>query len=424
MGEYFIGSDGELYHWQLKNHKYIKREKKNGKWVYTYPEENKTGKTPVTKKKTDPVTSGKTSANRAAAGVRNVDKLMSQKFARRINQARDVLTNDFGNYKPISGESLSKSTSQKSESDKRKAETKKVSSEYEAELAYNSKKNDYGDAAKKNSETKKQEEKKERTWLEKAKEKLDNLGDSIEDIVDNAGDVIDDAKDWIGDRADDLYDATIGEIKDVMGYDERDALAKASDKRDRNMGYVTDMLDQLTESLHDKRNTQERKIEMSEYIADGFLQPRVEDYLNSDVEYRRAEEAYYSTPLGKLDSWLNDRDTSTFKPGDSEAIQARMSTDPTLRKAEVDLVTNELTYMLVRNYLTPPDSPWIRDDEKVLRDYCKKLESASDELYSKLNRYAHNGMDLRRNDNSNMELDRVDRIFEELEELVNRRYNK
>lgn len=38
--DYFIGSDGELYHWQLKNHKYISREKKGGKWVYTYPSES------------------------------------------------------------------------------------------------------------------------------------------------------------------------------------------------------------------------------------------------------------------------------------------------------------------------------------------------------------------------------------------------
>lgn len=34
---YVLTPNGELYHWQKKDHKYISREQKNGKWVYKYP---------------------------------------------------------------------------------------------------------------------------------------------------------------------------------------------------------------------------------------------------------------------------------------------------------------------------------------------------------------------------------------------------
>lgn len=35
--DYILSPDGELYHWEKKDHKYISREKKNGEWVYKYP---------------------------------------------------------------------------------------------------------------------------------------------------------------------------------------------------------------------------------------------------------------------------------------------------------------------------------------------------------------------------------------------------
>lgn len=45
MGNYIFGYNGELYHakhtWTKEDHKYIKREWKNGKWVYTYPSDVK-----------------------------------------------------------------------------------------------------------------------------------------------------------------------------------------------------------------------------------------------------------------------------------------------------------------------------------------------------------------------------------------------
>lgn len=71
MSEYFIGSDGELYHWQLKNHKYIKREKKGNKWVYTYPEE-KGG----SNKKTSPKNSSR-NATKISAGENILGKASS-----------------------------------------------------------------------------------------------------------------------------------------------------------------------------------------------------------------------------------------------------------------------------------------------------------------------------------------------------------
>lgn len=149
-------SDGELYHfgWKKKDAKYIKREWKKGKWVYTYPDDKKD----AAPKKTD--TAKKTSSEYDAELAYN-----SQKNSWNVTTTSSTDTAN----KVSSG----------------KQAVTKGSSEYEAEVAYNSQKNDYGNATKKTSETQKQTKKDEKSWVDrligKAKDAVDNLIDKVTD---------------------------------------------------------------------------------------------------------------------------------------------------------------------------------------------------------------------------------------------------
>ena len=340
MGDYFIGSDGELYHWgwKKKDAKYIKRERKNGKWVYTYPEENKSGKTPVVTAK------------------KNTGKLTTLNVANMLQKARDA-----ANVK----------------SGKKETDNKKASSEYEAELAYNSKKNDYGDAKKKTSETKKPEDKKkESNWLEKAKEKLDNVGDwasdklkdvgdTIEDIAEGAGDFIDDAKDWIGDRADDLYDATIGEVKDVMGYDERDAMYKAKDAFENAENKVDHTMDRFLRRLNPDISAE------SVASTAKVLEYDCRDWAKAEAEYAYTKAKYDASLIGRIDNWISGNQTDP--PSDLEIEKLRLAAnamqyDPIIEKREGEYLANSLLDEVVTNYVvynkrvTHDDPVWSSND--------------------------------------------------------------
>lgn len=101
------GSDGELYHWgwKKKDAKYIKREWKNGKWVYTYPSDTKSD---TTSKKNEPKKSGSTVMDKLAkwfgADARKArdaaetkvkqDTYSSKIAAKKYKEARDSAASD------------------------------------------------------------------------------------------------------------------------------------------------------------------------------------------------------------------------------------------------------------------------------------------------------------------------------------------
>ena len=144
------GSDGELYHWQLKNHKYVKREKKNGKWVYTYPQEKGGNDKKTTASKPDIKTAIKTAANKAYvnsrgnSGVGTGPRTMSKEYEAELGY--NSKKNEYPSPKMVSNQSSKVNAGKNAvTADKNTASApKKASSEYEAEVAYNSKKNDYG----------------------------------------------------------------------------------------------------------------------------------------------------------------------------------------------------------------------------------------------------------------------------------------
>ena len=118
--DYYIGPNGELYHGLFgkgkprDDHKYLKREWKKGKWVYTYPAE--------------------------------VKKLNNTKMA-----GKNSTPNRKQNTDPTRKQAFSK---------------------YETGLNYNSQKNRYPTENKPKSETKTAD-----NWLYEVKKKLDGIGE-------------------------------------------------------------------------------------------------------------------------------------------------------------------------------------------------------------------------------------------------------
>ena len=434
MGDYILGPDGELYHWGWKkeDHKYIKRERKNGKWVYTYPED-----------------SSKTESKKVNPPISDRKK--------QVTAGRNLI-----NLRGDSGKGTGPRT---------------MSKEYEAELGYNSKTNEYpkpkmlpSQSVQKNAsketvskattENKKTETKKETNWLEEAKKKIDNLGDwaseklkdvgdSIEDLVDDAGDFIDDAKDWVDDRADDLYDATIGEVKDAMGYDERAALYKAQEKLDTSKEYVM-------------RGIEDLKIDLLMGHSYGFdddifrdkdyyLETIYEDYALADAEYTWAKAAYENTLLGKIDKWVN-REKPNKEPSIDDGIlreniireriiPERVITEQTIpeqtipeqvleenrivgRRLELDpfVVDKEAEYFVALMKLMSIEEyihEYNPSKNSSVRSYSGRLagdvQNAYDELESAV-RYDEDFWDV--HTGRNLELERVDRIYGDIEDMI------
>lgn len=323
MGEYFIGSDGELYHWQLKNHKYISREKKNGKWVYTYPEDK------ASKSGGAVETALKEGIKRAVdKGVKNATKTpLSNEYM--IEKAYNSKTNSGSNRVDAGRNAL--------------GTNKSSSGDYASELAYNSQKNNYGDAAKK-IEEKKSEEKKT-SWLEKAKQKLDNLGDwasdKLKDAGDSIGDFAEDAKDWVDDKLDDLYDATIGEAKDALGYDERDHFYEAKQEYDRCDKTISDKMDRFTNVKMSNSNASADSVNS---VAK-TLEYDFQDWAKADAEYAYAKAKYDASIIGRIDNWINGNDIKPKSDAEIEELRivARaMQGDASLAMREGKYLANTL----------------------------------------------------------------------------------
>lgn len=457
--DYILTSNGELYHaarksgWEKEDHKYIKREWKKGKWVYTYPSDAKKSqplKKNVAEAKArrdaaDLIATGRTKTqsafNKAAIERTKSNKVSSKPYVSKEYQEELA----YNSQKNGSGNTKSESTGK--ESTTSKTETKKAtvpvnaSKEYQEELAYNSQKNQYPTEIKETviaektipekvitektipekvitESTPSKTSKKEDSWLDKlgdwASDKLGDIGDGLKDFGE-------DAADWVGDRMDDLHDVTIGKVKDALGYDERDLMASCASKRDEAAADINQALERI-ESRISAANGKftDKTREGVEAATNVFLMPACGDYAKADADYARAKEMYDATLLGKIDNWINGKDSSASETDDARAVQKRLANDVTFQRAETEFIANQLACMAVNNWLTEYNSKYHRQRSDAVYNYYTELQDAGKELYDKLNRYAHYGMDLRRPDNSNIELDRIDRIILELEDMFDR----
>lgn len=103
---YYLTSDGELCHaigdWKKKNAKYVKREWKNGRWVYTYPEDKNS---PKNKLKTAS-NNVKNTVNKAKKAVNDATGITAAKRYKALsNYASVVSKSKKGNDSTVAGES-------------------------------------------------------------------------------------------------------------------------------------------------------------------------------------------------------------------------------------------------------------------------------------------------------------------------------
>ena len=325
MGDYFVGSDGELYHWgwKKKDAKYIKRERKNGKWVYTYPEDVKKTKGSVAKVIGNASKSIGDTTRSAIKKAPSYEYIMETVYNSRKNGVGGS-TNDVKNAVSTGKNAVTKG-----------------SSEYEAEKAYNSQKNtfDRNDNKKKSEETK--ETKKKTNWWEEAKKKLDNLGDwgsdKLKNLGEDIGEFADDAKDWVDDKLDDLYDATIGEVKDAMGYDERDYFYEAKQNYDRCDKSISDKMGRFMKMLNP--NTSADSVNSTAKT----LEYEFREWAKADAEYAYAKAKYDASVIGRIDNWINGNDAEPKSAAEIEdlRIAARaMQTDTSLAIREGKYLAN------------------------------------------------------------------------------------
>lgn len=343
--DYYLGTNGELYHWGLnkgkprEDHKYIKREWKKGKWVYTYPVDN-------SKKKPAPPKPGLKRTNtlydRGSKALSSTRKTSTTPWVS-DEYKKEVAYNSQKNQYPGN-----KTSSNSKTGNKTSAGSAKVSKEYQEETAYNSQKNVYpqNTSAVSSSKTEKKKTEEKRTlwsaigdYLNDRRKEWTNakaLGDKKEsDEAAKNGMVSVDSKSLFSKTKTETYGplsnatATIKSrgkieqfldtakefVKDRFGFDERDeadaALAKSKRLSELRSVKHDEWVDALFDSERDSvLSPAEREAKRQE--ADR-LQKEYE-WLSS--ESRKAAEAsgqasreYDKTVLGKVEAakeWVDD----------------------------------------------------------------------------------------------------------------------
>lgn len=281
---YYIGPDGELYHGLFKkrepkeDHKYIKREWKNGKWIYTYPDDKK-GKKSQSTKNAKPSLSSK----RDISGARTKPKI-----GKLVDRAKLSIGN---RTKSNTRENLEVSTQLK----KTPNSMGKASSEYENELDYNSKRNVY--PAHSSSETK--SKKKDETLLDKAKNWIkDKLGYDEKEAAETAAATKQEAEKKAA-----VAQSTYDLVRDMAYSDNK--LTDNEKQRIRNAKLDAILADQGAKDAGRKyANAQSEWLDSPLYKFNAFIdslknpkstQEKFEDYikrLNDEVaEEKAAEEA-------------------------------------------------------------------------------------------------------------------------------------
>ena len=446
-GKLYDVDSNELYHWfgkgeSAKNHKYIKREWKQGKWKYTYPSED-----------TD---SSKTSNTKSAVKSHVIQKHIEVGRARLFN-SRSNASDKSTNAKPSGTAKVSKeylkevlynsqknaypgsktvgdknNTKQTANSNENKSTgTAKVSKEYLKETSYNSQKNVYPVTNKTTpSETTKSEPKK--NWFDKSKQTLDEIAkyttDKMKDVaggiekakdatVDWVVDTKNAAVDWIEDTTTTLYNATVGEVKDRIGYDEKNELVSAQKRYDMYRKNVTRAIENLNMDIMLKRDSAEGITSESMDTNTFFMKMYYEDFSKAQADYTKAQAEYDSTLMGRVDKWLNGDDAIT-NVDEARAVAKAVNYNTYMRGKESDYVVNQLTLKAVSSYM---DKHYVRDNDPI-RKYADDLAEIGEEMRKDLAVSAGYGADLVDYKNErNLELERVDRILLDFNGVIDQR---
>lgn len=306
MGEYFIGSDGELYHWgwKKKDAKYTKREWKSGKWVYTYPDDSK-GKQSATSNTS--ASKGVKSVGGAAAGTqKGALNTASNKGVKSIGAA--ATAKDSVNY--YTDDVKRKISNIKNQIDGVKSEL--FDGERRSNKAENAK--DYAEYKEYYKKERASIESKITDWpINSAVEELVNWQEKPKNYSEqNLGKTLfDAAKDWFGIDEKERYYSIERQIRNTQ-----ERLDDSSEKLD--YGY-----DRLVKLENDSKSGEERvSYDDLARACDGYLTPlywyKVRDREMTALKTARseAEEAYRKTPAYKVDKFIDSVDNVIDNIGD------------------------------------------------------------------------------------------------------------
>jgi hypothetical protein len=319
--DYYITRDGELRHaapnrgWEKDDHKYVKREWKNNRWVYTYPSD--------TKKNTKAKTNFADTVKKVTSTARELDAKKKLENRGKLSlEARSALTrgrNAVNNKPWVSKEYLEEVAynSQKNDGSSATSETKKqtntnsgtkkptasakVSKEYQKEVAYNSQKNQYPTDDK----TAKSETKKKTNWFDEAKKKLDDAGDWVSDKLSDAGDWASDKLSVIGDGIGEYVEDRKNDWKEAKerGYqkDVEAAAKRGADVRD------TDRLSssQTTITIGNVKFVTENRGKTEQYIDTAKEYIKIRLGFDEKAAYDAAKSQENLTSLKKLAAQAN-----------------------------------------------------------------------------------------------------------------------
>ena len=289
-----------------KDHKYLSREWKNGRWNYQYDQ-------PKSK------VSGGKSKDAAAAAVRFIAKDAADKYKTKIGRKATNRIKKAGSAINTVGIGKNAVDAAKKASSAYNAKNQpKVSKEYLEELGYNSQKNSFGN----NSNTKKTDveakpAEKKRSLLDKLFDKLSNgwerTKDKAEDIAFDVSFEVeyayDQAKNWVENGLENLERNTVGRVRDSLGYDERARMNDAKRRVDTEKYALDDSMGDVAEDLR-RRELDSNDVDAHEDLRTSqyWLSKNNESYVKALRAYERAKEQYEKTPLAKIETWLDEVD--------------------------------------------------------------------------------------------------------------------
>lgn len=273
-------SDGELYHWgwKKKDAKYISRERKNGKWVYTYPNENVGGSTGSGKSEPDPVKKTDTKSSKSSA-IRIGSKTIP--ISKKTEKIIDKI-NDFAADRKKDWEESKERGTKKAEAEATKDDGKIIA---DKDGIRKREKTSFADSEKNWSTT--------TTTIRTA--------DNEEYRYINRG------------KLDQYIDTAKEYIKDRLGYDEREALDVADAKykyaQRAEKNYVTEatvskaFMGTVNPRTGEITYTDKQKKEIEEMNRrEKMLRDKTTQAGN---EASDAAKAYFNTPIGKLERATN-----------------------------------------------------------------------------------------------------------------------
>lgn len=257
MGNYILGPNGELYHgigdWFKKDAKYIKREWKNGRWNYTYPEDKKQNSnsrrtvsskdnTTTSYTRNGMVVTVRDNTNRRSTNVNGQSANNNQRggFSRLIDSAKQKI----GDYVEGVKQDWEESKERGTENAEREA-ARRGQKLIDTDSALSS------------------------TSRRVVTRQIGNV--KVNDILNST---------YYRGKIDQYLDTAMEYVRDRLGYDERDA-------------YVTARLRESAERVNAMRNDPGNSA--------GRTAHNDRAVATASEERRAAEDAYFNTPIGRLE---------------------------------------------------------------------------------------------------------------------------